>query len=178
MISTSSKRAARTLLVVITALFATLFVAGPASAATSINGAAAPSGTHLQTGSISCSSNGTTVTCSTYELAGVGHANAVATLDASYAATVTCTNKGGKLVPVKTQTTTSSSSGALTSDKNGRLTVPSLTSTAPSTQEFLDAATCPNGNWTKNVSGSVELVGFTYTLHFVGYTGNYITITG
>lgn len=166
------------MLVAITALFAMFALAGPASAATTINPSAAPSGTHLQTGSIGCTDNGTTVTCSTYELAGVGHANAVATLDATYSATVTCTNHGGKLVPVKTQTTTSSSSGTLTSTKNGRLSVPALSSTAPSSQQFLGQATCPNGNWTKNLSGSVELVSFTYTLHFVGFTGDYITITG
>jgi len=164
-------------LVSIAALFVMFVFAGPASAATTINPSAAPSGTHLQTGSIGCASDGLTVTCSTFELAGVGNANAVATLNATYSATVTCTNKGGQLVEVKTQTTTSSSTGILTSDKNGRLTVPALTSTAPSTQSFLDQATCPNGNWTKNLSGSVQLVSFTYTLHFVGFTGNYITIT-
>ena len=43
----------------------------------------------------------------------------------------------------------------------------------------LASATCPNGNWTKNVDTStVALTGYTYTLHFVGYTGDYITING
>jgi hypothetical protein len=165
-------------LVAITALFTIFVFAGPASAATIINDSAAPSGTHLQTGSIGCTDNGSSVTCSTYELAGVGNANAVATLAATYSATVTCTNKGGKLVPVKTQTTTSSSSGVLTSEKNGRLAVPALISTAPSTQGLLDQATCPNGNWTKNLGGPVQLASFIYTLDFVGYTGHYLTITG
>jgi hypothetical protein len=40
-------------------------------------------------------------------------------------------------------------------------------------------ATCPNGNWTKELlDGSVALSSFTYTLHFTGFTGNYVTITG
>jgi hypothetical protein len=40
-------------------------------------------------------------------------------------------------------------------------------------------ATCPNGNWTKELeSGTVTLSSFTYTLTFAGLSGPYITITG
>lgn len=179
---TPSRRTTRHgLLAAITALFAMFVFAGPASAAITFNDDAAPSGTHVQTGTPGCSISGGVVTCTTYELAGVGNANAVATLAAEYSATVTCTNKGGKLVPVKSQTTSATSSGLLTSDKNGRLVVPALSTNddPPTEADFLAGATCPNGNWTKDVDDStITLTGFTYTLHFVGFTGNYITITG
>jgi len=49
----------------------------------------------------------------------------------------------------------------------------------PSDAQFEAAATCPNGNWTKSVQGgSITLSSFTYTLHFAGFTGDFITITG
>lgn len=45
---------------------------------TTINPANAPSGTHLQSGAIGCSvgSDGLTVSCTAFELAGVGNTNA------------------------------------------------------------------------------------------------------
>jgi hypothetical protein len=49
----------------------------------------------------------------------------------------------------------------------------------PTPEDFFEAATCPNGNWTKSLAGgSITLDSFTYTLHFVGFTGDFITITG
>ncbi|ELT43568.1 hypothetical protein [Arthrobacter nitrophenolicus] len=171
------------LLTIIAALAMLLFgFTTPALAATTIDPAAAPTGTHLQTGSIGCTVDDVdlSVTCSEYELAGVGNANAEATLIASYTATVQCRNHGGKIVEVKSQLETVPSTTGKLEPKNGRLTVPSLTSApVPSDEDFEALATCPNGNWTKEMlEGSVELSSFTYTLHFVGYTGNYITITG
>jgi hypothetical protein len=162
---------------VVTMLVLTLSVA---SAATVVfNAAAAPSGTHVQTGTPDCTVSGNTVTCSSYELAGVGNTNAQATLTATYSATVDCTNKGGKLVPVKSTVQTAPSSTGELEAKNGRLAVPSLVGPgAPSAQSFLDAATCPNGNWTKSLaSGSPTLESWMYTLTFVGYNAPYITIT-
>jgi len=169
----------RILFILVSALLA-LFFTTTAQASTTFNDAAAPSGTHVQTDMPSCSVSGTTVTCSSYELAGIGNANAQASLAATYTATVQCQNHGGQIVEVKTQpVSTTSTSPVLHADKNGRLTVPVQTSTAPSTADLLANATCPNGNWTKKLlDGSVALAGFTYTLHFVGFTGNYITITG
>ena len=73
------------------------------------------------------------------------------------------------------------SSGKL-SPKNGRLTVPSLSSSTDqaSIEALLMQNTrCPNGKWTKSVeAGSIDLVGYTYTLMFQGYSGPYLTITG
>ncbi len=165
----------------------TLIVALSASAAlaaitTTINPAAAPKGTHLQSGTISCSVNQTTglVTCSTYELAGVGNANATGSLAATYSATVQCRNHGGQIVEVKSQVKAATTSTGSLSPKNGRLAVPQLTSgPVPTDAQFEASATCPNGNWTKELlDGTITLSSFTYTLHFAGFTGNYITITG
>ena len=168
--------------IAVMAMMLVAFSAAAASAATTINPAAAPTGTHLQTGTIGCTVNSTTllVTCSSYELAGVGNANATGSLVATYSATVDCTNNGGKLVPVKsTAQTAPTTTGSLT-PKNGRLLVPSLNSgPVPTAEQFFAAATCPNGNWTKSLAGgSITLSSFTYTLHFAGFTGDYITITG
>src|SRR5215216_7005653 len=98
------------------------------------NPAAAPSGTHVQTGTPSCSFvTGTqNVTCSSFELAGVGNVDATATLSATYSATIDCRNNGGKVVAVKTGTFEATSTSGEISPVNGRLTVPELTATAPS----------------------------------------------
>ena len=170
----------RKILTLMVVMVATVAIAGTALGATvTFNPSAAPSGTHVQTGMPSCSVDGLTVTCASYELAGVGNANATATLSATYSATVDCTNKGGKLVPVKSTPQTATSTTGVLEPKNGRLTVPELTSApAPSDADFLAAATCPNGNWTKTVQeGSATLDNWTYTLTFTGFTGAYITIT-
>lgn len=173
----------RTVLILLSALL-TLFFTTTAQAAvtTTINPAAAPTGTHLQTGTISCSVNPTTqlVTCTSYELAGVGNANAVGSLDTNYTATVQCRNHGGKIVDVKSQVETAPVTTGSLSPKNGRLGVPALSSSpVPTAADFESQATCPNGNWTKELlGGTITLSGFTYTLHFAGFTGDYITITG
>ena len=153
-----------------------------AAITTTINPAAAPTGTHLQTGAIGCSVNQTTqlVTCTQFELAGVGNANAQANLGATYTATVQCRNHGGQIVEVKSQVKAADTTTGKLSPKNGRLTVPQLTSgPVPTAADFTAQATCPNGNWTKELlGGTITLSSFTYTLHFVGFTGDFITITG
>ena len=151
-----------------------------ALAVTTFDASAAPSGTHVQTGTPTCSLSGGVVTCSSYELAGVGNTNATATLNSNYSATVQCRNHGGQIVEVKSQVTNVPSTTGQLSPKNGRLTVPSLSSApAPSDAQFEAQATCPNGNWTKEtLESSIALTSFTYTLHFTGFTGNFITITG
>src|SRR5215212_10736064 len=137
-------------IIAVLSLMAVAFAAVPALAATTINPAAAPTGTHVQTGTPTCTVNGLTVTCSTYELAGVGNTNATATLSTTYTATVQCRNHGGQIVEVKSTVQTVPSTTGELSPKNGRLTVPSLTSApAPTAAEFEALATCPNGNWTK-----------------------------
>src|SRR4051812_5723629 len=94
----------RILFVLVSALM-TLFFTTTAQAATVTNASAAPTGTHLQTGAIGCSIDSSTglVSCTAFELAGVGNADATATLDASYTATVQCRNHGGQIVEVKSQ---------------------------------------------------------------------------
>jgi hypothetical protein len=178
------------------ALLVTAFAAVPAMAAivTDINPANAPQGTNLRTGTIGCSvgTDGLTVSCSTFELSGVGNANAQADLTATYSADVTCGNPAGGRNPnnpIEAQQTTATagdSTGQL-EPKNGRLRVPALdVSPADATlTPEQEAALCPNPGWDANiVPGSFELVSFTYTLTFVDANGDplfggaYITITG
>jgi hypothetical protein len=158
-----------------------LTASGASASTTTFNAAAAPNGTHLQTGAIACTVDSSQlVTCSAYELAGVGNADATATLDANYTATVQCRNHGGQIVEVKSQAEARPTSTGRLRPKNGRLDVPALSSgPVPSAHDFEAMATCPNGNWTKELlDGTVALASFTYTLHFTGFTGNYVTITG
>lgn len=154
--------------------------AANAAISVTFNPAAAPTGTHVQTGTPTCTVDGLLVSCPSYELAGVGNTNARADLSANYQATVRCRNHGGQIVDVKSQLIGVPTSSGQLEPKNGRLTVPALNSgPVPSSATFEAQATCPNGNWTKEtLTSTITLVSFTYTLHFVGFTGNYITITG
>jgi hypothetical protein len=172
------------LLFVLTSALLALFFTTTAQAAitTTFNTGAAPTGTHLQTGAIGCSVDASTqlVSCTTFELAGVGGSNATGSLVGSYSATVQCRNHGGQIVEVKSQATTAPTTTGSLSPKNGRLSVPALSSSpVPTAAQFEAQATCPNGNWTKELlGGTIRLSSFTYTLHFAGFTGDYITITG
>jgi hypothetical protein len=152
-----------------------------APAATTVNPANAPQGTHYKSGTASCSVNSSTgaVTCSGFTLAGVGNTNVTATLSATYSATVVCINGGGNPSDSQHQGsfTQSATSGTL-QPKNGNVTVPSLSTTAPTEQQFLAQQSCPNPNWTPTLQGPITLTGFTYTVQFVGFSGPYITITG
>ena len=174
----------RSILIIISALFALAIapVAAQAAINVSIDPSAAPTGTHLQTGTIGCSVDATTqlVTCSSYELAGVGNANATGSLVTSYTATVQCRNHGGQIVEVKSQVTNAPTSTGSLSPKNGRLAVPSLSSSpVPSAADFIAKAVCPNKNWTKELlDGTITLSSFTYKLTFAGFSSPYITITG
>lgn len=151
-----------------------------ATITTTIDPSQAPTGTHFQSGtSAICSVSGTTVNCTSYVLAGVGNADATGTLSATYTATVLCSNHGvNPNNSVEAQTTFSSqpaTTGKL-NPKNGKLTVPSLSTSAPSAPP---AGSCPNGNWTASFeSGSPTLQSFSYTLTFAGFSGAFITITG
>ena len=169
-------------LIAVLAMMVVGFSASAASATitTTFNAAAAPTGTHLQTGTIGCTVDSLLVTCSAYELGGVGNADATATLAANYTATVQCRNHGGQIVDVKSQAKAAPTTSGRLRSKNGRLGVPSLDSgPVPSAAAFEAQATCPNGNWTKELlNGTVALSSFTYTLHFTGFTGDFITITG
>jgi hypothetical protein len=170
----------------IIASLSVLAVAFLASAAladqtTTFDPAAAPQGTHLVEGTPSptCVVTGLDVSCNSYELAGVGNTDATATLSVTYAATVVCINNGGKPSDGQHQGTftTATSSGQL-SPVNGRLTIPSLSATAPTEADFLAQQTCPNPNWTPTIPGGITLLSFTYTVSFDGFSGAYITIAG
>jgi len=91
---------------------------------------------------------------------------------------VQCTNHGGQVVDVKTQTTDATSSGKLTASRNGQLVVPPLGATAPTTQDLQASATCPNGNWTKQVIAGPTLANYVYTITFAGFSGPYFSLTG
>jgi hypothetical protein len=146
-----------------------------AAIVTTINPANAPSGTHLQSGAIGCTVGADlSVSCSGFELAGVGNTNADVNLSANYSATIDCTNHGGNLVESHTADFSDSSSATVVSRKNGRMAVP-----AQSASPFDAPQVCPNPNWTPSIRpGTLVLNSFTYTLTFAGFTGAYITITG
>ncbi len=148
-----------------------------AAITTTINPANAPSGTHLQSGAIGCTvgGDGLTVSCSAFELAGVGNTNAFVSLTANYSGVVDCFNHGGNLVESHETTFSATNEATLTPSRNGRLRVG-----ARSVSPDLDLAEpCPNPNWTPEFhAGSPTLDSFTYTLTFDGFTGAYITITG
>lgn len=165
----------RLLLVPLVVAAALVLYAVPAMGATTINPANAPSGTHLQSGAIGCTVGGdNSVSCSSFQLAGVGNTNAHVALTASYSATIDCTNHGGQLVESHTSNFSASSSATVTSSKNGRMTVPTQ-----SVSPFSAPQVCPNPNWTPSIRGGVAtLNSFTYTLTFAGFTSPYITITG
>jgi hypothetical protein len=169
-------------IIAVLALLVTALAAVPAFAqiTRTFNPAGAPTGTHVLRGDPTCSVNAQgPITCTQYTLAGVGNANAVGSLVANYTATVDCRNHGGNVVESHSQTRTAGATTGNLAPENGRLVVTSLSSTRPTNAQFLAQATCPNPNWTPEIrAGTIALSSFTYTLHFVGFPGNFITITG
>jgi hypothetical protein len=137
-----------------------------------------PSGGHLtqQSGSIVCSVDGDlVVTCSSYELAGVGNTNADVSLVANYSADIECHNPAGgknRNNDIEPHAATFSDSDGFTvsSSKNGRMRVGSATA-----EPDAEAVGCPNANWTP-VIVNLELVSFTYTLTFEGFSSPAVTI--
>jgi hypothetical protein len=167
---------------IITALLMSLAAVSAAVALATIttDPTQAPSGTHYKSGTASCSVAGTTVNCTGYTLAGVGHTNATVDLTATYTATVVCVNNGTHTSDGQHQGSFPKETGPipLTPDKNGNLPVTPISVSAPTQQDFLAQQTCPNPNWTPTVPGGISLQSFTYTLTFAGFSGAYITITG
>jgi len=148
-------------------------------ATTNFGGNAAPSGAHYANNASEpvCSVNqNLTVSCTGTAISGVGNLDASLTVTTSYSGVVTCTNKGGNTVEVKTTSTSSSVlPNPVTSSRNGTLTVSPVT--FGGTSGLLANATCPNGNWTKTLA-SATLLSFTYTLTFDGFTEPVISISG
>jgi hypothetical protein len=149
--------------------------ASVALGAITINPANAPSGTHLQSGAESCSLSGLTVSCTAFELGGVGNTNAELSLTANYSGVVDCRNPGGNIVESHETTFAATNEATLSPSRNGRLRV-GARSVSPS----LDLAEpCPNPNWTPEFHpGTLTLDSFTLTLTFAGFTSPYLTITG
>lgn len=145
-----------------------------------INEANGPNGAHLVTGTPNptCTVNGDlSISCNSYQIAGVGNTDATANLSATYTATIDCYNPGvNPNNPIESHTTTftaSASSGQI-SPKNGRLTIPPL-----SVSPFSAPQVCPNPNWTPQIrSGTLTIVSYTYTVTFDGFSGAFITLTG
>jgi hypothetical protein len=138
-------------------------------AVTTFNGNTAPSGAHYAQGEgePTCSVSGLSVSCTGTRIGGVGNTDATLVLSVSYSGVVQCRNRGGQIVEVKTQTTSTTSSNNLTQVKNGQLTV--LPVSSSTTQQALESqATCPNGNWTRELQ-SASVSSFRYTLTFEGF---------
>jgi hypothetical protein len=166
-------------IIAVLSLMALALAAVPALAqTTTINPANAPQGTHLQRGTIGCTVNpDLSVTCSSFQLAGVGNTNADVSLVANYSATIDCNNPGNnRNNPIESHTTTFSAGETFTavSTKNGRLTV-----RAAEADPFSAPQVCPNPRWQPEIrEGTLVLNSFTYSVTFAGFTGPYILITG
>jgi hypothetical protein len=165
----------RHLLRIISVLAIALGVIGlagsPAQAATDFGNA--PSGAHYANGSSEpvCDFNATTATlsCSGTQIAGVGNTNATLLASVTSSFTGVCHNPGNyNVVTPFTRSSTASASIPLTPSRNGRLSVPSVTVNGTSTSEFQSTFTCPNPNWTADVTGSS--VTWSYTLTFDGFS--------
>jgi hypothetical protein len=151
----------------------------------SFNYAAAPTGTHLATGTaesdVTCTVDANlNVTCPTtvFDIEGVGHTDATALLSVVYSATVDCRNHGGNVVETHSQLVPVTAGPSRLRAKNGRLTVTQLSTAAPTNQQLQAQATCPNPNWTAEVrTGTKVLASFTYTVTFDGFNTAFITIS-
>ncbi len=133
-----------------------------------------PGGGHLQSGAIGCTVGADLVSlsCSSYEVAGVGNTNADLSLVANYSATIDCTNHGGNLVETHTSTFSAGVQQTLSSSKNGRLRVGTA-----SASPFSAPQVCPNNNWKPSIrSGTLVLTSFSYTLTFAGFSSPAVTI--
>jgi hypothetical protein len=111
-----------------------------------------------------------------YQIDGVGHTNATLDLEADYSASFTCTNGGSQLVEAQAQHAASPGSPLkIPSNRNGSITVPSASLTAPfSVGDTGSGKPCPNRNWTWVIT-SVTLVDYSYTLTFDGFASPFIS---
>jgi len=165
------------------ALSALLVMATAASAVTTttVNFDNAPQGAHFSQGSVAptCTLSGLTVTCTGTSIAGVGNTNATVSLAVTSTFTGVCHNPGvnSKVVEPFTESETTTTTAQLFPSRNGRLDVPAQTATGTSSAQFLADFTCPNPNWTPEVTGSA--ISFVYTLTFAGFPNMpVIQITG
>jgi hypothetical protein len=169
-------------------LFAALFLAlsagmTAAQAVTTVNLDNAPQGTHFAKGAGEpvCTLNEATatVTCTGTEFAGVGNTDATVNLSVTSTFTGVCRNPGNRNVvdPFTETETTPAEPITVTSDKNGRLVIPSgVKVDGTSEQEFLATFECPNPRWLAQVSESD--ISFEYSVTFEDFEDPAILITG
>jgi hypothetical protein len=152
--------------------------AAPAQAVTDFTNA--PSGAHYAKGAGEpvCELSGVTVTCTGTQIAGVGNTNALVELSVTSTFTGVCHNPGtnNKVVDPFTESDTSTTSEELTPSRNGILRVDAKTATGTTSAEFLDSFSCPNPNWTADITGVA--ISWSYTLTFAGFTEPAISISG
>jgi len=169
----------RRVLILFAAMFFALFT-GVTAAQAVVDFDNAPQGAHFARGAGEpvCTVSGTTVTCTGTAIEGVGNTNAVVVLAVTTTFTGVCHNPGvnNKVVDPFTESETTTTSATLTPSRNGRLDVPQQSATGVSTEEFLENFTCPNPNWTPEVTSSV--LSYQYSLTFVGFNEPAILITG
>ncbi|MFP3459853.1 hypothetical protein R5O87_03255 [Arthrobacter globiformis] len=168
----------RALILFAAMLFALATGMTAAQAVTNFNNA--PNGAHYAKGSAEpvCTVTDATVSCTGTAIEGVGNTNATVTLAVTNTISGVCHNPGtnSKIVEPFSRSVTANTSTNLTSTKNGRLLVPAQTTQGKSTADFLATFKCPNPNWTPEVTSNV--LSFTYTLVFAGFTQPAIRITG
>jgi hypothetical protein len=148
------------------------FEVDPGTYTGTLNASFTPSGGHLrqQSNPIQCVVNSDlSIDCNAIQIAGVGNTNAFVSLTAEYSAIIDCYNPGtNPNNPIEShEGTFSDSDEALESPtRNGTLNVGArhVSSTAA-------AIGCPNPNWTPTIrAGTLELVEFTYSILFSGFT--------
>jgi hypothetical protein len=172
----------RHLLRIISVLAIALGVIGlagsPAQAATDFGNA--PNGAHYAKGygEPVCNLSGLTVSCTGTQIAGVGNTNATLTLSVTSTFTGVCHNPGtnDKVVDPFTESDTTTTSAQLLPSRNGILRVPPESATGESSAEFLASFSCPNPNWTAEVTGVA--ISWSYTLTFDGFSDPAISISG
>ena len=142
-----------------------LFVAAAVAALTVTGVALAAVNFH----NVTFTDNGTTLTVSG-KLSGLGNGDITVTLSASATPTATCTNKGGTQAPGQNPATvdvTGSQAIPASEIKNGTVNF-SVTTSEPA-QPTAQAAGCPNGNWTAQIT-DLTFTSFTVTVIQGGVT--------
>ena len=151
----------------------------PVQAATNFGNA--PSGAHYANGSSEpvCTFNAATadLSCTGTQIAGVGNTNATLAASVTSSFTGVCHNPGNaNVVDPFTDSDSASVSVPLFPSRNGRLGVPSVTVNGTSASEFQATFSCPNPNWTAEVTDAT--ITWSYTVTFAGFSSPVISISG
>jgi hypothetical protein len=151
------------------------------SAQAATNFGNAPSGSHYANGSAEpvCTFDAATATlsCTGTQIAGVGNTNATLRASVTSSFRGVCHNPGNSnVVDPFTDSSSASITTPLFPSKNGRLVVPSVSVNGTSSSEFLATFSCPNPNWTAEVTDAT--ITWSYSLTFAGFSAPAILITG